>query len=232
VRCVACGQPRDRDGQRCRSCQRRRDWKTALALVLWSECIVGGYFGILPQPTRAQSAAAQQEAAFSPAVFRGGTDRAGWVYADRGGHRAAEIVRFAKLVSNVLPSVNGEPAPAGATTGSLEITSSQHAGNSVFVAFARRLAHCPSGACQVRASFDQTDPEPFAAQDVSTAHATRLRLGNGNRFAQRLSVAHELTLYASLGHQRQVILNFSVDGYQLALRSVRVMYAALPAYRA
>jgi hypothetical protein len=201
-----------------------------LALVLWSECIVGGYFGVLPQATQARQPT-QQAAAMSRSMFQPGTEQAGWVYADRAGHRAADVVRFARLASNVLPSVNGEPAPTGATTGSLEITSSRHAGNTVLVSFARYLSHCPAGACQVRAAFDQTEPEPFPAQDASTAHATRLRLGNANRFAQRLSVAHELTLYAALGN-RQVILNFSVDGYQMALRSVEVRYASLATFRA
>jgi len=202
--------------------------KAAFAVLLWSECLVGGYLALQQQP-QAHSAA-RLAATESNAVFRPGVEEAGWLYA-RTGHRALDVVRVATLVSNILPSVNGEPAPPGATTGSLEITTSRHAGNMVFVDFAQRLAHCPAGACRVRAAFDQTQPEPFPAQDVSTARATRLRLGNANRFAQRLSVAHELTLYASLGHQRQVILNFSVDGYQLALRSVEVRYASLPSFR-
>jgi hypothetical protein len=156
----------------------------------------------------------------------------GWVFANNFGQLGAGGTRFAKLVSNVLTGVNGDPAPAGATTGSLEITTSQTNGNTVLVSLAQRLARCAARTCSVRAAFDQTDPEPFPAQDVSTRQATRLQIGDANRFAQRLSVAHELTLYASLGHQREVILNFSVDGFQLALRSVRVMYAALPSFKA
>ena len=229
VRCVACGQPRDRDGARCHACQRKRDLKATLALLLWTECFVGGYFALQPQP---QAATTHHFSISSPFSFAHSTASTGWVYASNTSQRADEIVRFARLVSNVLPSVNDDPAPAGATTGSLEITTTRHDGNAVLVSFAKTLAHCPKGTCNVRASFDQTDPEPFPARDVSTRQATRLQLGDANRFAQRLSVAHELTLYASLGHRRQVILNFSVDGYQLALRSVQVRYASLPSFRA
>ncbi len=199
--------------------------------MLWTECVVGGYFALQPHPSEARTTQATQLVAASAAAPRRNIGKEGWVYADAIGHGATDIVRFAKLASNTLAAVYGDAAPAEATTGNLEITSSPRTGNSVLVSFARHLSHCRTGACQVRASFDQTDPESFPAQDASTAHATRLRLGDANRFAQRLSVAHELTLFASLGNRRQVILNFSVDGYQLALRSVRVMYAALPAYR-
>jgi hypothetical protein len=229
VRCVSCAQPRDRDGQRCRACQRQRDLKATLALLLWTECFVGGYFAMQPQP---QAATTHHFAMPAEFAFHPSKASSGWVYTANSGHPGADGTRFAALVSNVLTGVNGEPAQAGATTGSLQITTSQTAGSSVFVSFAKRLARCAARTCSVRASFDQTDPEQFPAQDVSTKHASRLQLGDANRFAQRLSVAHELTLYASLGRQRQVILNFSVDGFQLALRSVRVLYAALPTFRA
>jgi hypothetical protein len=226
---VSCDEPRDRDGQRCRACQRKRDLKASLALVLWAEFFVGGYFALQPQP---QAATAHHFAMPTLFTFHRPADSAGWAFAGNAFHAGGDGVRVATLASNVLTGVNGDPAPAGATTGSLQITTTQSAGNAVLVSFAKRLAHCPARGCRVRAAFDQTDPEPFPARDVSTRQALRLQLGNANRFAQRLSVAHELTLYASLGHQRQVILNFSVDGFQLALRSVRVMYASLPAFGA
>lgn len=229
MRCVSCSQPRDRDGQRCRACQRRRDLKATLALLLWTECFVGGYFAMQKQP---QAATTHHFAISSMFGVHQAKATSGWVFANNFGQLGAGGTRFARLVSNVLTGVNGDPAPAGATTGSLEITTSQTSGNSVLVSFAQRLAHCAARTCNVRAAFDQTDPELFPAQDVSTRQATRLQIGDANRFAQRLSVAHELTLYASLGRKREVILNFSVDGFQLALKSVRVLYAALPDFKA
>jgi len=92
VRCVACGQPRDRDGARCHACQRRRDLKATLALLLWTECFVGGYFALQPQP---QAATTHHFAISSPFSFTHTTPSTNWVYATNTSQRAAGVVPVA-----------------------------------------------------------------------------------------------------------------------------------------
>jgi hypothetical protein len=151
----------------------------------------------------------------------------GWMYYDTADSLLADVTHHARLLGNSPPSVGGKPAMPGAVAGMLALAASPHYGKSVVVTFPKTKLQCGPGACAVKAIFDQTEPVSFPIQDVQSERETTLMLGDYDRFAARLRVAHDLTLVASLGGSRDVIMTFTVQGYREALGPTRVRYAAV-----
>lgn len=224
VFCASCGQARDRDGRMCRVCARRNVLKAALTCLLIGEGGVAMALALLPRPHQDKFVAADTTH-YVPPPPDGPT---GWTYYDTTDTLLADITHHARLLANHPPTVDGKPAIPGATAGVLALAASTHYGKSVVVTFPPVATKCATPAqCSVKASFDQSDPVAFPMLEVASDRETTLILGDYDHFTERLRVAHDMTLVASLGGSQDVILNFTVQGYRTALRAISVHYAAM-----
>jgi hypothetical protein len=225
VCCVSCGKGRDRDGRLCRRCVRTRTLKVALAFIVLGEVSAAAYVFFAPKKA---DVVVENNALPPPRVTNGG---AGWFYYDTTDTLLGDTTHHARLISNRARLDGAKAAVPGASSGMLELATSSHYGQSVVVTFPTVKTSCAAGGCGVKAFFDETQPESFPLQDVVSDKNTTLMLGDYDRFTQRLQVSHDLTVIASLGTKQDVILDFTVQGYRMALRSVRVRYAAMDAHK-
>lgn len=248
--CAKCGGQRPNSASICPSCQRKRNMKSAIGLVVVAEIALGFWFAA-SHPGRVSLAnlfegrpASQGAASSAPAPGSTGSgvqlasqtssSGPGWYFYSAPDETGA-AVRHARLVST-------PPAPASAQTmpqaegiiaGTLDLSDSGPHARAVTVSFPRIKTACDRKLCAVRAIFDETQPMNFSFSDVSDDLSTILRLHEYDRFVQRLSVSHDLTIIAALGAGHAAILNFGVDGFtkaqsaQLHLRSVKLVALAM-----
>ena len=74
-----------------------------------------------------------------------------------------------------LPIAKGAPASPGATSGTLDVSSSHHYGKSVTLTFPLVPNACLANVCELRAIFDNDGPQVLPYDDISS-HGVTVRL--------------------------------------------------------
>jgi len=225
--CEACGAIPYPGTRLCQRCKRKRFFKGLAATFIVCELLAAGAFLLMPQHKPTVVRDAQIDA--PPVKVADGIT--GWLYYDTQDSMIGDVTHHARLLSNAPRNPTNDPHLKGVAAGKLELSSSKTYGRHVMITFGKIKTACDANPCQVRVMFDETQPEVFPYTDASDDHDTVLMLGDYDRFAQRLAVAHDLTLVASLGTQHDSVLTFTVAGYRMAAngRGIVVELAALKA---
>ena len=221
--CSVCGGPPEPASKLCRYCRRKRRAKTIAALFIGAELACLGVYLALPKD-KPQLVVADTELSLpSPAPIHAAT---GWLYFDTQDRALGDVTHHARLLSNAPSNPSGDVHLSGVTSGKLELAASRTYGKRVVVTFPKVKTACEANPCELRAIFDNTQPERFPYVDGSDDQTTMLEVGDYDRFTQRLSVSHDLTLVASLGTPQDSILTFTVAGYQMAANGTLVIQLA------
>jgi hypothetical protein len=134
-----------------------------------------------------------------------------WQYFDSVDTLDGDVTHHATLRGNP----PGPDGPAGA--GTLDVTSSARYGTRVLIVFPRVRTACGYAACQVRIAWDHAAPAPYPYQDLSGDAETTLQPLDSDRFLTAMTSAHDMTLTAAFGMQRDYILTFTVAGFDPAI---------------
>jgi hypothetical protein len=218
ARCERCGATPYGTGRLCQRCRRRGAVKTAATVFLVAESIFLAALFLAPRDAAPRSASMPHANSALPVAL---AVNSGWKSFYSHDERFDVPVRHAVLASNAPNSDGIAPWSTGLTSGTLELTSSQYRGNIATVSFGKVKIDCQAVKCSLTASFDQTQPEAFAYQDLSDRTSTVLKVQDYDRFAQRLAVSHDLTLVATLGKGHANVLRFTVSGYDSAAAGPR-----------
>jgi hypothetical protein len=210
--CEQCGALPNEGARLCRRCKRKRFFKACAAVFIVCELAAAGAFLLIPQKKPAVLRDTQIDV---PAVkvVDGVT---GWLYYDTQDRVIGDVTHHARLLSNAPRNDANDTHLKGVAAGMLQLSSSKAYGRQIMVSFGKVKTACEANPCQVRVEFDETQPQVFPYTDVSDDHETVLMLGDYDRFAQRLAVAHDLTFVASLGTAHDSVLSFTVAGYRMA----------------
>jgi hypothetical protein len=219
VKCEQCGATPYGTGRLCRSCRRRGMVKAAAITFMVAE---GGFLAALAVThVELPKMPVQQAQADIPAPVAVAANT-GWKSFDT--QDSANGVMHHAMLQSSAPTVDGkDPYLQGITVGTLELTSSKADGKAVTISFAKVNEECAKHRCSLSASFDETQTEKFAYVDMSDQSNTVLKLADYDRFTQRLSVSHDLTLLASLNGGRPSVLRFTVAGYDTAALHQRLV---------
>ena len=216
--CAACGGALFGSVKLCRGCRRRKMIKLAVGSFIAAELAMAAFFMILqpslkgtPVVEDAYDTAAPPA---SPAAAASQHAMTGWLYYNTQDSVVGDVTHHARLISDSPRNPSGDPRLSGVSSGTLELASSERYGRVVMVSFPRVKTACQANPCEVRAIFDATQPMVFSYTDASSDRSTVLMLKDYDRFNQRLSVAHDLTLVAALGTEHDHIITFDVSGFR------------------
>ena len=224
--CVACGAALFGSSRSCGACRRKKILKRGIGAFIVAELAMAVFFMVVQPSTHGAAMAVQTAQEAAPLKL---PTTSGWLYYDTQDNLVGDVTHHARLISNSPINPSGDKHLAGVASGTLELSASEHYGRVVTISFPHVKPACEANPCEVRAIFDATQPMVFAYTDASSDRSTVLMLKDYDRFAQRLAVAHDLTLVASLGTAHDPILTFDVAGYRRLAMARRAALTQLAA---
>ncbi len=210
--CTSCGGALFGGSRLCQGCRRKKTLKTFIGVFIACEMAMAGFFMVVqPALHRSHANVVYAEPIRAPKPVRVGS---GWIYYDTQDSVVGDVTHHARLISDSPSNPSGDKRLAGVSSGTLELSSSEHYGRAIRLTFPKVKTACEANPCEVRAIFDQTQPMVLPYIDGSDPQSTVLMLRDYDRFTQRLAVAHDLTMVASLGTDHDHIISFDVAGYR------------------
>ncbi len=210
--CTSCGGALFGGNRLCQACRRKKTTKTFIGAFIFCEVAMAGFFMVIQPALHHQSAGvALQDSLRPPDPIPTGS---GWIYYDTQDSVVGDVTHHARLISDSPSNPSGDRRLAGVANGTLELSSSERYGRVISLTFPKAKTACEANPCEVRAIFDQTQPMVLPYTDASDPRTTVLMLHDYDRFTQRLAVAHDLTVVASLGTEHDHIISFDVAGYR------------------
>ena len=215
-RCIRCKQGLDREGRYCRRCLRGQRLKLLFGTLAFAQLGVAAFI-IMRSADAARMVHSEGGHIITVATANNQT---GWVYYDVTDPLIEDVTHHARLIANTPQAPKNAPATPGATGGTLEISASRHYGRAVTITFPLVKQACGANVCALNIIFDKQPPTSTEYHDVSDARTTTIMLTDPSAFLNALANAHDLTVVASLGTDKDTVLIFGVAGFRMKLAAL------------